>query len=483
MHTFTWSPFRTLLLITTWITMSGSLNPTHSTQLPATSRAEQSTSTTTITIHRTETHQTIEGFGVSGAWWAQAIGGWSDENRQRIIDLMFNPQTGIGLTMYRHNLGGGERGVIDPWRNTETLEVDGGQYDWTRDANALWVLRAARDAGVSDVIVFANSAPGRMTISGRAAGNPGGKSNLKPDMHDDFARYLVDITRHLIEAEHIPVHWISPINEPQWDWQPSKGQEGTHYTTDEIISVLHALQTQIDADKLPVEISAIDAGEWSNATIYARRIFDDPVLSARLDHFAVHSYWSDASDKASFARFMDKNYPDVRLWMSEWTEMRDGRDYGMDSALIMANTIHDDLTIGGVTSWQYWIGVSKYNYRDGLIYTREHTERIEETKRLWVLGNYSRYVRPGTVRVAAASSNESIRVSAYLAPDTGVLNVIVINNSAEPQTFAFDDPDAQGTSTVTAYATSAEQNLAVNSTLMVLPASVTTFVFTPTERS
>ena len=323
----------------------------------------QAQNVTTIRVQPAEAFQTLEGFGASGAWWSQIIGGWSDENRQRIIDLLFDPTIGIGLTMYRYNIGGGEQGVIDPWRNTETFEVAPGEYAWTRDANALWVLRAARDAGVTDVIAFANSAPGRMTISGRAAGNPGGGSNLLPDMHDNFAQYLIDITRHLIEVENIPVRWISPINEPQWDWQPSKGQEGTHYTGAEIISVLHALQTAIDESGLEVEISAIDAGEWSTASVYAQRILEDPVLAAHLDHFAVHSYWSSPDDKAGFVRFMSRHYPDIPLWMSEWTEMQQGRDYGMDSALFMANVIHDDQTIGGVTSWQYWIAVSKYNFR------------------------------------------------------------------------------------------------------------------------
>lgn len=68
---------------------------------------------------------------------------------------------------------------------------------------------------------------------------------------------------------------------------------------------------------------------------------------------------------------MTENHPDIPLWMSEWTEMQTGRDYGMDSALFMANIIHDDLTIANVLTWQYWIAVSKYNFRDGLIYTDE----------------------------------------------------------------------------------------------------------------
>lgn len=444
----------------------------------------QALNVTTISIQRTQTHQTIQGFGASGAWWSQIIGGWSEPNRQRIIDLLFSPTDGIGLTMYRYNIGGGEQGLIDPWRNTQTFETAPGEYDWTRDANALWVLRAARDAGVSDVIVFANSPPGRMTYSGRAAGNPGGGSNLLPDMHDDFARYLIDITRYLIDEEQIPVRWISPINEPQWDWQPSKGQEGTHYTTDEIVSVLNALQAGLVQAGLEVEVSAVDAGEWANAAIYARRIFDDPALAAAFDHFAVHSYWSDAADKTKFVGFMEKYYPQVHLWMSEWTEMKEGRDYGMDSALLLANTVHDDLTLGGVTSWQYWIAVSKYNFRDGLIYTREHSERIEETKRLWTLGNYSRFVRPGAIRLEAASDNEAVLVSAYHHPPTDVLTIVLINNSVEPQAVMLPDVSAGAAGSVEAYETSDAHDLALvysgspTAQVTLAPSSVTTFVYT-----
>ena len=450
--------------------------------LPFLSFNRNAQTVTTITVDQAETRQTIMGFGVSGAWWAQAIGGWSPENRQRIIDLLFSPTEGIGLTVYRYNIGGGEDELIDPWRMTESFDAGPGQYDWSRDANALTVLRLARDAGVTDVIVFANSPPERMTISGRASGNPGGESNLLPDSHEEFARYLVDVTRHLIEDEAIPVGWISPINEPQWDWQPSKGQEGTHYTTDEIVSVLHALQSAIDESGLDVEVSAIDAGEWQSASIYANRIFGDPLLADSLHHFAVHSYWSDASDKAQFVRFMERHFPNVELWMTEWTEMQEGRDYGMESALWLANTVHDDLTIGGVTSWQYWIGVSKYNYRDGLIYTREYGERIEETRRLWTLGNFSRFVRPGAVRVEASSTDEQVNVSAYSDPASGALTVVAINNVASdvPIAFAGLRPDQ---TKLTRYETSDTHALdlvfsgAIPEQLTLPPFSVTTFVF------
>ena len=97
--------------------------------------------------------------------------------------------------------------------------------------------------------------------------------------------------------------------------------------------------------------------------------------------------------------------------MSEWTEMKSGRDYGMDSALTLARTIIGDLTLVGVESWQTWIAVSKYDYHDGLIYWDPVADRLEPTKRLWAFGNFARFVRPGAMRIAAEVAAQPPRLS------------------------------------------------------------------------
>lgn len=443
-----------------------------------------SSAKTTLVINTNERYQTIESFGASGAWWAQDVGGWDDQNRNRMIELLFDQNTGIGLSLYRHNIGGGSvDDIIDPWRGTETFEVDKGVYDWSRDANAIWVLKAAYAVGVEQFVVFANSPTGRMTISGKANGHQDGDSNLREDMVEDFAQYLVDVTRHLRDDEGIPVGWISPINEPQWDWQPSKGQEGCHYTTGEILAVTRALLDAIETNGLDVKVSAPEAGEWKFAQVYAQTLFsDDPEVAARLDHFAIHSYWSEFKSKLSFMSFMSREYPDIKVWMTEWTEMVQGRDYGMDSALVMANVIHDDIVLAGVTSWQYWIAVSKYNFRDGLIYTDEYKQNIRETKRLWAMGNFSRFIRPGAVRVGATSDHEGLRVSAYTTPDGGGLVVVAINTTEQAIPAELSVLAAQSLSTAEVYETSEANDLTLifsgdtPEDIAFSPQSVTTLV-------
>lgn len=448
----------------------------------ATPRASEVVPTGAITIDPSVTYQTIEHFGASGAWWAQHVGGWEDEARNRVVKLLFDAEEGAGLSIFRYNIGGGDGEHIgDPWRRAETFEVAEGEYDWTRDANAVWVLKAARAAGVEHFVAFANSPPARMTESGKTSGADYGRSNLRTDMHDQFARYLVDVTRHLREVEGVPVRYISPINEPLWEWEGS-GQEGCHYTAKECIAVTKALLRAIDEAGIDVVADVVEAPLWRGAgMLYVAPMFGDEELRAALGHFSIHSYWSTREQKAAEAALIRERFPRLRLWMSEWTEMKGGRDYGMDSALAMANVMHDDLTVASVTSWQYWIAVSRYDFRDGLIYVDEDTHAVHETKRLRTMAAYSRFVRPGYVRVEAASDHPDLRVTAFVSPDAAETVVVAINAGAEAVSVAPPTPD--GANLLAVYETSAAHDLAQvhegesPTTLLLPPESVSTLVF------
>jgi O-glycosyl hydrolase len=334
------------------------------------------TANSVITLDVSSEQQTIEGFGAAGAWWAQDVGGWEDDRRSLVADLLFDREKGAGLSFYRYNIGGGNgENIEDRWRRAETFEVAPGQYDWTRDANAMWFLRAAKERGVENYVAFVNSPPARMTVSGLTTGEKDGKSNLAPEMYADFAQYLVDVVRHLRDEEGIPVDWISPINEPQWNWSYKNGQEGCHYGPNEVLELTRVLLKSLKENNLDVQLSMFESGEWKSSDTYIDVLSKDPEVWAALPHLSIHSYWSTRADKERFMKYFEKNHTGKTLWMSEWTEMQSGRDAGMESALVMAATLHDDLTITNVSSWQYWIAVSKYQYRDGLLYvsTLDHT--------------------------------------------------------------------------------------------------------------
>ncbi|SDW76222.1 glycoside hydrolase [Paenibacillus sp. CF384] len=416
-----------------------------------------------IEIKQADKKQRMEGFGASGAWWAQHTGSWQESELARLLELFYDPHKGIGMTIYRHNIGAGDGEEIeDAWRRAESVEVAEGQYDWSRDAQALAVMKMAVEKGAKQIVAFANSPTPRMTISGMTSGHQEGKSNFRAGMEEQFAQYLIDVVKHLIEVEGLPVEWISPINEPMWLWNAENGQEGCHYTPEECLLVYRALDRKLQEQGLPVRISAIEAGEWTSARMYYYKLAEDKELMSRLGNIAVHSYVPHVSNpvyKEEFTELIRREQPNLSIWMSEWTEMEGGADYGMETALNLANLVHEDITIGGVTSWQYWIAVSKYDFRDGLVYVDEAEGRIKETKRLWAFGNYTKFIRPGDVRNEAYSDHSELKVAAFTDNGGERVTLVVVNNSKENVTSGIDiGTDGEGTSTEI-YETSADSDL------------------------
>jgi hypothetical protein len=78
----------------------------------------------------------------------------------------------------------------------------------------------------------------------------------------------------------------------------------------------------------------------------------------------------------------------------------EGKDLGIDPALYMAKVIHNDLVNANASAWHWWIAISPYNYKDGLVYIDKNKTDgdFKSSKMLWALGNYSRFIRPGAVR-------------------------------------------------------------------------------------
>ncbi|MGP9536363.1 glycoside hydrolase [Brachybacterium sp. AOP43-C2-M15] len=397
-----------------------------------------------LTIDPAVRHQRLDGFGASGSWWSQYLGAWSAPRRDRVARLLFSRTRGIGLSQYRYNVGGGLDDTIDdPWRTAETFETGRGTYDWSRDAAARRFLQLAKQHGVEDFTAFVNSPPRRLTANGRTYGDPG-TSNLPPEHHEEFTDYLIDIVRHFRDEEGIDFRHVSPINEPQWSWD-GPGQEGCHYEPEQVRDLTATVIEAFAASDLDTLVSAPEAGEYASVYSdqdYAGWLLEDEAIRDGLGEFATHSYWSTDEQRELAAQRMAE-HPQAPLAMTEWCEMVGGRDAGMDSALVLARTVHADLTIANATAWQYWIAVSRYDYRDGLIYTDfvapGDEETIEETQRLWALGNYSRFLRPGARRIGLEVETAE-RTEGAMARIPFVVPQIATGTSPGDRIFLVEDP-------------------------------------------
>lgn len=457
---------------------------------------------TTVTVDENVTYQTIESFGTSGAWWSQYMGLWEEPYtgnilqkltvREQIASWLFDRNFGIGLTNYRYNLGAGsaDSGLgdySDVHRRAQSFETAPGVYDWSKDEGAVWFLNEATRLGAQEVVLFFNSPPERLTKNGMAHMTPGGeKSNLDPANYPAFAKYACDVAEHFL-AEGVPVKFISPINEPQWDW--TGGQEGCHYEPTEIAALFDAFLTEMASRPAlaGVELSGPESGEWGGQTTrYVSALLNKESLRAHMRAIDCHSYWSDTNSKVSFRNWMDAHYPDVKLRMSEWCEMVNGSDFSMDSAIVLAQTLAEDLNVLKVVSWATWVGVAPGGYHDGLMYAAEDGSggvNLVPLKRLWAYGNYTRYIRPGFTAVDVKGGEDYAAV-AFTGEENGrkKLVVVLVNDGYESADVRLEG-DFGAYNGIVAYETSAGRDLAqvaervTNTAFTLEPRSVTTFVF------
>ena len=368
--------------------------------------------TTKIKFDKTSVEQEITGWGTSGCWWAQKLG--ECESAEEVTKLLFSEE-GLGLNIYRYNIGGGSKDNPDGrlWkessRATESFLVKDEEtgewvYDWSKDAAAQKILEMVLSYGCVDtVVMFANSPHYSMCVSGQASGGlEPAQSNLKKECYQDFVDYFLDITQYFID-KGVPVKYISPINEPQWDWGGGwVGQEGCHYEIDEAVEVIRLFALEIKERNMDVKLSVLESGQVGDHAIEClEKLYADKDIRDVLGTYAYHSYWTDRNFvlKDAFGKFIDKKFPAVELEMSEWCELPCAHTIDdITAGLIMARTIGEDLGLSHANSWSTWVAVNEGGiHADSMIAVEWNDyENYQISKRYYAMGHYTKFIPVGS---------------------------------------------------------------------------------------
>lgn len=432
----------------------------------------------TVRIDATKTYQTIANFAASDAWAGQFVGTWPTAKKEAIADLLFSTEAspggqpkGIGLSLWRVNLGAGSTeqgeasGIKDEWRRAESFLTPAGTYDWNRLAGQRWFMAAAKKRGVTQFLAFLNSPPVSLTRNGKAYATAK-QPNLAPEKFGALADYCARIIEGVRQKTGITFAYLSPVNEPQWDWSDG-GQEGTPFQNTDIAGISKALSAGLVKAKLPTQILLTEAGKLD----YLFSAADKPGQGDQITAFfgdkaaptyvgglprvapiiAGHSYFTTSPQTQAVATRQQvaakvASVPKLVYWQSEYCILGDNageinggpRDLGMAPALYLARAIHHDLAVANAAAWQWWLAISPYDYKDGLVYVDKNKTdgAFYPSKMLWALGNYSRFVRPGAVRVAAeaaaTAAGASPLVSAYRSADGKQLVTVIINDADAP---------------------------------------------------
>jgi glucuronoarabinoxylan endo-1,4-beta-xylanase len=433
----------------------------------------------TATVTWTTTHQTIDGFGASD--WGTAESLSSEE-----ADMFFSTTAGVGLSLVEEE-GNEECGYNTP-------PTGSGFSDLTTLQEA--VARGAK------VVVQMSSPPVSMKDNGSC-----GNGNLFPGSYSAYASYIVTWIQNL-QAAGIPVSVVSPITEsdvvsgaPASCPSPNTGTPnnigGFCLTPAQIATFIKSnLGPAIASAGLSAKIRLGDEGQWFLYN-YPSACMNDSACSSYVGILGSHAYGYYPNNKIGYYRSYaccSSAFPapestvSGQLWISEVSQSGNGNAFNgtISDGLEWAKLLHDYLTTANITGFMYWMlnGNSWFNDNEGLT-----DQSGNPAKRLYTIGNWSKFVRPGWVRIDTGSNDpqSGIYVSAYKDPASGTFAIVAINENGSATSQTFSLSGFPSVITATPWTTSASLNLVSqpnvavsgNSFTYSLPEqSVTTFVGT-----
>ena len=347
------------------------------------------TSSKTVTISAKTEYQTIIGFGGMNypAW--NAAGDLTASERETVFG---NDEDDLGFTILR-------------------IHIDPVKSNWSKEVAT---AKAAYESGAL-VIASVWSAPESMLENFTKSGDSDAL-RVKHSCYADYAEYINDFVEYMAK-QGIEIYAVSFQNEPDYayDW--------VWWTSDEIIDFIVNYSDAIDCKLMTPE-------SFQYSKDYYNAILNNSTALSKIDIFATHLYGTSLSNY-SYSLFESKG-TGKELWMTEIIEpsgdngdQYDANDW--DYAIGVAESVHNSLVKGNFQAYLWWY-IKRFYGPLG--------EDGEITKRGYCMAQYSKFVRPGYVRVSATESPDTgISISAYKSD--GKLVIVAINNSSKKyaQTF------------------------------------------------
>ncbi|MFD4554055.1 glycoside hydrolase [Streptomyces sp. NPDC058469] len=447
--------------------------------------------------------QTIDNIGASGAWWVNDLQNFTPAVQARVAQLLFSSK-GLDLSSYRYNIGGGGAAVTTSARAAQDFLNADGTYDWSKDKGGRTFLKYAAKYGVQDLIGFVNSAPAQWTTNGQSCGG-----RLKPENESDYAKYIADVTAHFAR-QGAKFDYISPFNEPNNDFGDC-GQEGMQVTVDQRDDIVRALGAEQRARHQKTSIIADESSSTVSFTTEVPQWISQPDTAQYVSKLAHHTY-NNPNDGQLGNVYETAKTVGKPSWATEIccfgkgsTGWNQEYDPTIDNALLMSRIIYKDFATSHDSAFQWWVALASgygtdpaarndVGWNDGLIYydpdyATNGNQSLYFTKRYYALGQYSKFVTPGSVAHNVTGAPSGVEVSSY---DRDGKWVVVVNNQNATDTslnlhFNNRTPvratQAVRTSATENWAKVAEPDVSGSTVSTTLAArSITTYVFDQKDR-
>lgn len=331
----------------------------------------------TAVVSWTDRHQQIDGFGASSAN-IPALRAITDAQ----ADMFFDPEKGIGLSLLRTQ-----------------IQSDGSSTE----------IITAQKAVKRGVKVWASpwSPPAKYKTNGSL--NNGGYL-----IRSDYGAWAEVLARYArtMQSEGVPIYAISVQNEPDI----SQDYPSCLYTAQDIRDFVPYLHSALESARVSsTKIMIAEDAEW---TIDLSTIaLADPIIAPNVGIVAAHGYGR--------KRIRPYTTGSARLWETEvWGDTGANHfDPGIAEGLIWASSIHRFLTVANVNAWHWWTLMTDGDDNGGLTDLNGYP-----AKRMYVLGQWSKFVRPGWYRIGV-QYHGPLQITAFKDPAGKSFVIVAVNLS------------------------------------------------------
>jgi glucosylceramidase len=393
------------------------------------SRAGSSQQRDTLAVDPAQRFQEMVGFGgaltESSAWVLAQL---PAEKRAEVIRRYYDPTEGIGYTLARTHINSCDFS-LSMWALDET-PGDYDLLDFTLAPMRKWTLPLIHDAIKASghnlrLLASPWSPPAWMKTNNRM--DDGG--SLRGEYAPAWANYFVKFVQHLKSEENIDVWALTVQNEPQ----AKQVWESCLYTPEQERDFVkkHLGPALAGAGLSGVRLLALDHNR-DILEAHADASLGDPESAKYLWGLGLH--WYVSKDFAASARVHAK-YPDKVILFTEGCfeggKAMGSWEHGEGYAHEMIGDIRH--WVNGYIDWNIVLdqrGGPNHvgNFCDAPVIVDTNTKEVRYGPSFYYIGHFSKYVKPGAVRIASDGGPAALESAAFANPD-GSLAVVVLNRT------------------------------------------------------
>jgi len=360
---------------------------------------------TEATINGAVIHQTIDGFGAGAVFLDAGLDPLTNANMDALYGTGPNQ---MGLTLIRLR--------IAPDMNWTDAILDG-QKAKQRGARILatpWTPPASMKDNNS-------------TVNG---------GSVIPSQYPNLVAYFNTFT-DTMASDGAPVDVLSLQNEPDF----TATYESCRWNATQLDTFFDNFASDVKTPMLMPESFHYDQ-TLSNPTLM------DPVAAANVAYIGGHLYGAGIQDYP-LAHALGKH-----TWMTEYLV----NNQTINSAVDTGQQISSTLTVGNMSAYIWWKTIGNAN---GLLNAAGILQ-----PRAYVMGQFSKFIRPGDIRIDVPFNSSPLGLSAFMDPNSGRFAMVAVNDTTLPVTQSFTI-NGIITGSLTPWITSATQALEQQSPLEV----------------